>query len=186
MIMTTGVVAAAAATTTSTFFHDAVYIPQSNTNEEDSAALFRQFVSELELSLHHGAAAAAGVENDFHLGGGVLLQERVIRYILATKSHTLITERDKNDACLKLFMDVDMSVLGKEETAYDVYAGLIRDEYDFVDRKVYCETRAGILERFLESGVFLSKEMKAGLEDRARRNLQREVIMLRTGCIPGH
>mmetsp|Transcript_12402 Transcript_12402/g.15503 ORF Transcript_12402/g.15503 Transcript_12402/m.15503 type:complete len:332 (-) Transcript_12402:545-1540(-) len=168
--------------TLSTFFHDAVYVPRSNTNEEDSATLFRQFMSELASAPGAPAAATAKKESRSHAS----LRERVVRYVLATKRHILATDQEKNDDCLKLFLDVDMSVLGKEDTAYDVYAGLIREEYEFVDREVYCETRAGILERFLESDVFFSKEMKVGLEDRARRNLQREVIMLKAGCIPGH
>lgn len=54
----------------------------------------------------------------------------------------------------KLFLDLDMAVLGKNwSPAYTSYAYCIRQEYSFVPRDVYCTKRAEILTRFLSTTV---------------------------------
>eukprot|EP00567_Pseudictyota_dubia_P013527 CAMPEP_0197446618 /NCGR_PEP_ID=MMETSP1175-20131217/11527_1 /TAXON_ID=1003142 /ORGANISM="Triceratium dubium, Strain CCMP147" /LENGTH=106 /DNA_ID=CAMNT_0042977765 /DNA_START=306 /DNA_END=623 /DNA_ORIENTATION=+ len=81
-----------------------------------------------------------------------------------------------------------MSVLAKEPGAYDVYAGLIRREYVHVDKDVYCSKRAEVLTSFLQNGrpIFACEAMReAGLEERARKNVEREVRLLKEGVIPG-
>ena len=147
------------------FFHDAIYDAKSATNEEDSAKLFQEFCRDTQCKNEE-------------------LEARVVQYILLTKSHKI--PQDDDDPNLALFLDIDMAVLGKEEHAYLHYAGLIRQEYKFVDRSVYCEKRAEILETFLEeSHIFVSKPMREALEQRARGNLRKEIELLTSGMIPG-
>eukprot|EP00590_Aulacoseira_subarctica_P003249 CAMPEP_0172427418 /NCGR_PEP_ID=MMETSP1064-20121228/41972_1 /TAXON_ID=202472 /ORGANISM="Aulacoseira subarctica , Strain CCAP 1002/5" /LENGTH=160 /DNA_ID=CAMNT_0013171605 /DNA_START=46 /DNA_END=528 /DNA_ORIENTATION=- len=156
--------------TLSTLFHDAVYDPKSRTNEEDSAALYRTFASELD-----DATASRVFDHD-----------RVEQYILATRHLNNSSVLSTNDIFLKLFIDADMAVLGKCNSAYDVYSGLIREEYKYVQRDVYCEKRSQVLSSFLcETSIFQTKVMKNAFEAQSRSNLQREIELLSQGIIPG-
>jgi predicted metal-dependent HD superfamily phosphohydrolase len=146
----------------SIFFHDAIYDPKSATNEEDSAKLFQSFYADVGSCIQEH------------------LQLRVVDFILATKHH-----KATHDPVLGIFLDMDMAVLGKESSAYKAYAGLIRQEYIHIDRAVYCEKRATILEAFLgEHSIFCSPLLKTALEERARENLRNEIDMLKQGIIP--
>lgn len=169
----------------SVFFHDAVYNPKSSTNEEDSAKLFWDFIGDLV----HNAASVSPRQSVTSWYG----LDRVEKFILATKSHnpnqTDIPQNEK--FYLHIFLDADMSVLGKSLEAYLYYASLIRREYEHVPRHVYCQKRAEILRAFIGSsteqskGIFYDKRMKYALEARAMRNLLCEIELLDKGQIPG-
>eukprot|EP00985_Skeletonema_marinoi_P032842 scaffold39755_cov277-Skeletonema_marinoi.AAC.1 len=108
-----------------------------------------------------------------------------------TQNHTLAT-----------FLDADMSILGKDVEIYDKYAGCIRREYEFVERNVYCDKRADILESFLpildqdvastttatpvkkHSFIYATDKARLQWEEQARSNLKNEIEMLRRGVIP--
>lgn len=150
------------------FFHDIVYDPKSATNEEDSAKMFEDFWSDCccdETDIDDNEVKA-----------------RVKSYILATKNHNAT----EGDACAQLLLDIDMAVLGKTRRAYWVYAGLIRQEYSFVEHDVYCQKRAEVLKGFLKCSkiIFGTKTMSDALENRARENLQAEIEALQSGRIP--
>ena len=160
------------------FFHDAVYDVHSSTNEEDSATLF-----ESSFAKH----------TDLHPNNVQL----VVTYILATKHHTI---RDATTAIpsiidsdnslpydpLQLFLDIDMSVLGKVPMAYQLYSILIRKEYFFLPPDVYCSKRADILELFLTQSkrIYHTTLFYDAFEQRARYNVQQEIQLLRQGIIP--
>ena len=165
----------------SIFFHDAIYDPKSSINEEDSAALYRTFASEITCAIATMNSIPATTNfpclSSFDHG-------RVEQYILATKQHNV---PPCADICLKLFVDVDMAVLGKDEGAYEAYAKLIREEYIHVERNVYCEKRSQVLSSFVdnEKPIFASKVMRDAFEDKARRNIVREIELLSKGIFPG-
>jgi predicted metal-dependent HD superfamily phosphohydrolase len=147
-------------------FHDAVYDPQSSTNEEDSALLFQEFASESGLDGAHPSTT-----------------QRVTQFIIATKHHPVA---DSNPVDLALFLDVDMAVLGKDPSAYKSYAGLIREEYRHVPRDVYCAKRADVLEAFLgQPRIYGTPLMRQSLERQARDNVRAEIAALRSGIIYG-
>ena len=95
----------------------------------------------------------------------------------------------------RYFLDIDMTVLGKRQNAYLKYASLIRKEFAFVPRDVYCTKRAEILETFLGDGsssskkdkkyIYLTKTFQEAFEERARTNLREEINLLRKNIIPG-
>ena len=180
--------------TMATFFHDVIYNPKSTTNEEDSAELYMQFQNELDMQ----------AENSYQESISESSHDFIYRCILQTKSHSIppkplptpnmttsqIQIQNKHHNLLQLFMDMDLSVLAKTKTAYDAYAHLIRQEYHFVDRDVYCSKRADILQEFLKcSHIFYSPWMLCDnngiMEQRARMNLEREIQALRSGVILG-
>lgn len=100
----------------SIYFHDIIYNPKSNTNEEDSMKLFQELCS-------------IYINND-------ILINKVSQYILETKLHNVFDSLD-ND--LKIFIDLDMSILGCNTTiSYLEYAKQIRNEYIHVDHLQYC------------------------------------------------
>lgn len=107
-----------------TFFHDAIYNPQSKTNEEDSALLWREFVKEGKISEY--------------------INEVVFESILNTKNHNLkskypITEK---------FLDLDLSILGASETLFLAYEDGIRLEYGFVPEEIFSAERHKIMSAF--------------------------------------
>ncbi|CAJ1965826.1 unnamed protein product [Cylindrotheca closterium] len=165
-----------------TFFHDAVYDPKSSTNEEDSAKLFEEFCSDAL-----GIQRIASGDNDSRVAKVASLASTLI---LATKKHEVIPNEmmsDSENDLQKIFLDIDMSVLGKHENAYLAYAGCIRKEYSFVEKSVYCGKRAEILTGFLENKkqIFLSDLFHKTSETQARSNLKREIELLKQGSIPG-
>ena len=163
----------------SIFFHDAIYNAKSATNEEDSVALFQQFAKELSEVVDDSPIISKEIV------------EIISKFIIATKSHVL--DEDMNALqieFLKIFLDADMAVLGKQSDAYNYYAAMIRKEYEHVPHDVYCSKRAEILESFVgkigqkEKTVFTNKYMLKSLEKRAVENLKKEISILKNGCIP--
>jgi len=154
-----------AVATLAAFFHDVIYDPKSSTNERDSANLFHDFASELSERI---AASSKSLGNDSDVDRGkdgtsstkitkstrqseIQMTTRIEECIVATATHiaSAIQARANHDNLLAVFLDADMSILGRDADMYDRYAGRIRKEYKFVPRDVYCERRAEILESFL-------------------------------------
>lgn len=175
----------------SIFFHDAIYNPKSSTNEEDSAELFQDFCKYLFPSTDDEGNAVVQNSSVTCWYGFDLVK----KFILATKSHSPndldITQYEK--LYLNIFLDADMSVLGKSLEAYLHYASLIRREYIHVPRNVYCEKRAEVLRSFIgnagttvrSKAIFLNETMRKALEETAVQNLKFEIEVLDRGLIPG-
>jgi len=173
----------------SVFFHDAVYDPKSVRNEEDSVDLFRQFVQEL-LDAHREIYDERSVKSQNVWFGF----DRIENFILATKSHNAndVDIEQNEKIYLNIFLDADMAVLGKSHEAYLHYASLIRKEFAHVPHNIYCKKRADVLKSFIANDVvgcrrsiFLDKQMRDALEERAVENLKIEIEFLRRGQIPG-
>lgn len=137
------------------FLHDCVYDPRAVDNEEQSAAAAVQMLADL-------AAAADSA--------------RVESLILATRHDGRATTPDE---CL--IVDIDLSVLGREEPAYDAYAAAIRREYAFVSDEAFAAGRSRFLRSMLgRDQLFNHPVLRAKFEARARRNLERELERLGT------
>lgn len=199
------------------FFHDVIYNPKSSTNEKDSADLFIDFAIELSITItslqKQQGDSTSGDDND----GQAYIPQQHIRNcnmvvqieecIIATATHisSAKTAHETQNHTLAIFLDADMSILGKDEDVYDKYAGCIRREYEFVEREMYCEKRAVILESFLplitqdetnvastaaastvkkHSFIYATEKARQQWEEQARRNLKNEIDMLRRGVIP--
>lgn len=107
-------------------YHDAVYDPKSNTNEEDSANLFKV------------DAAMASIASD--------KVASVIQLILDTKHHTASSELSKQ------FIDADLNIFNESNERLLQYEKQIFKEYQFVDYKTYKENRIKVLEKYNQNG----------------------------------
>lgn len=142
------------------WFHDAVYDPQAGDNERRSADL-------ATVVLDVGGFPDAFIE-------------RVAELIMATRHAEAPT---CNDAAL--VVEVDLTVLGQPEAAFDEYERQVRREYAWVDDASFAAGRATVLEAFLRQPVlFRVHSLHDAYEAAARANLQRSIDRLRAGIVP--
>jgi predicted metal-dependent HD superfamily phosphohydrolase len=136
------------------WFHDAVYDIGRPDNEERSASWART------------ALLAAGVREPS--------AERVERLVLATKHVAAPTEADEN-----LLVDIDLAILGAGEARFAEYERQIRQEYAAVPEAQFRERRLAILGSFLaRPRIYGTDHFQARLEERARANLRRAVMLV--------
>ncbi|GAB4578657.1 MAG: hypothetical protein Fur0022_13930 [Anaerolineales bacterium] len=138
------------------WFHDVVYDPRRNDNEEQSAAWAAQAMEPLNLP-------ASALTTTTHL-------------ILTTRNH--ITSPDALPA--QFLLDADLAILGSQPGTYQQYAAAIRQEYAFVPDEAYRAGRVAVLERFLaRPRIFFTNKAFSIWETSARENLRREITSLR-------
>jgi predicted metal-dependent HD superfamily phosphohydrolase len=138
----------------SIWFHDAIFDTWKKGNEEKSADWAKSVLSKTNMPPSR--------------------IEKVVDCILATKSH-----ETNGDSDMSFFLDFDMSILGSEETIYEIYTKQISDEYSFYPTFLYNRGRKKVLESFLEKEmIYKTGTFKALLEQSARANIQRELDSL--------
>lgn len=136
------------------WFHDAVYEPFSDTNEEDSAEWAADWLQD------RGAAK--------------VVTGRIADYILDTKNHKKPKSLDG-----QFMVDIDLSILGTRPDVYDAFELNIRREYKRVPSFIFKKKRKAILESFLaRDEIYTTKYFYQKLETQARVNLLRAVSQL--------
>jgi predicted metal-dependent HD superfamily phosphohydrolase len=136
------------------WFHDAVYDTRRSDNEQRSAEWARAVIVSLEMN--HNIA------------------DRVSNFILATR-HT----KEAIDKDAQLMVDVDLSILGREEAVFWRHEENIRKEYAWVPEHLFRQTRVEILSRFLDRpSIYSHKEYQARFERKARTNLKQAIARL--------
>ena len=194
-----------AVATIAAFFHDVVYNPKSATNEKDSADMFVDFASEIFVALGAACSGDAQRRSSDEVSAKLCpMSSQIEQCIIATATHIASANeaRQSDNTIVATFLDADMSILGKDKKRYDAYAASIRKEYEFVERSVYCEKRAEILESFLPAdaqsnttspsaddkklhlSIYATGKGRELWEEQARQNLRWEIGMLRRGVIP--
>ena len=140
------------------WFHDAIYDTKRSDNEEKSA----EFAVE--------ALAGLGVPEQ------TIATTREM--ILATKHH-----RGADLSWdMKVFLDLDTSILGAPGEIYEEYSRAIRKEYSWVPDVLYREGRMKILNDFLgRERIYNTEEIKANYEAQARHNIAEEIKALSGG-----
>jgi len=137
------------------WFHDVVYDTRSKCNEADSAQLARSELS----ALNWPETAIAKIE----------------AMVLATAGHTT----DAADEDTRLFLDLDLSILGQPPAVYADYCEAIRAEYAWVDEAGYRAGRQRVLQSFLERPtIYKTARWREAWEAQARANLQQELAAL--------
>lgn len=137
------------------WFHDVVYDTKKNDNEEESAGLAAEMLHKLQVNME--------------------TIECVRDIILATKDHN--GQNLSYDA--KLFLDMDLAILGASEEVYTEYSKAIRGEYSWASESMYRSGRKKVLRNFIErERIYFDDEMKARYEEQARKNISRELNSL--------
>ncbi|MCB1673472.1 MAG: N-methyl-D-aspartate receptor NMDAR2C subunit, partial [Pseudomonadales bacterium] len=137
------------------YFHDAVYDPQANDNEAQSAAWATHILKSI--------------------GASSILIERIKQLIMATQHHVI--SDDDNDA--KLLLDIDLAILGQEPTRFNEYELQIRQEYTWVSKQNYRIGRAKVLQSFLQrDSIYQTDYFRKRFEQQARLNIQAALVNL--------
>ncbi|MEM1182162.1 MAG: GDSL-type esterase/lipase family protein [Acidobacteriota bacterium] len=130
------------------FFHDAIYSTVKGGNEQKSADLARDRLTAL--------------------GASPELVGAVDRLIMATTHDAKPESADE-----ALMIDIDLSILGRDRAAYEVYEHAIRKEYRLVPGPLFRSKRKEILQRFLEQPrLFHTESFHRRFDAAARDNLR--------------
>lgn len=143
------------------WFHDIIYDTHSSRNEENSADYARFVMKEIEA-------------------GDLLFRAEVVRMIHLTKhgapDDIALTEAEK------LFLDIDLSILGATPEKFEEYDQNIRKEYAWVPEDFYKTKRAEILTQFLDKPfIFNTEYMRERYDNQARSNLNHKIQLLKEG-----
>lgn len=134
------------------WFHDVIYQPKGAKNEIESAQLAVDKLGKLNVPRE--------------------TIEKVEAMILATQKHQAANLDDDG----KLFLDLDLSILGRDAETYRHYSKAIRREYSFVPWFLYRRSRRKILENFLSRDyLYFTRQMRERFELLARANISFEV-----------
>jgi predicted metal-dependent HD superfamily phosphohydrolase len=137
------------------WYHDVVYDPARDDNEQVSAE-----------------RARAGLR-------GLLADDRlaeVVRLVLLTAGH----DPEPGDADGAVLCDADLAVLASEPARYAVYASAIREEYGHLSDAEFTAGRIAVLERLLAlPELYRVPTVAAEWTSRARANLTAELTLLR-------
>jgi predicted metal-dependent HD superfamily phosphohydrolase len=135
------------------WFHDAIYDPKKNDNEEQSAEFAKIVLSRAQLP-----------------SGRI---DTVTRLILATKTHA------SSDEDTRLLIDIDLAILGQPTERFDQYERQIRSEYGWVTEPVFRGKRLEILKNFFaRTSIYATLPFALKYEAQARKNLQRSILLL--------
>jgi predicted metal-dependent HD superfamily phosphohydrolase len=134
------------------FFHDAVYsVYRTAANEAKSAALLRE------------VGGALGID--------ATIIDAAARLVVATRLHD-----DAPDEDARLFLDVDLSILGQDEHTFDQYERDVRAEYAWLPTWYFGYQRRRFLRAMLaRPAVFHSEAFRDRYERIARDNMARSL-----------
>lgn len=136
------------------FYHDFVYSASKKDNELKSAEY---------------ALKVLGEKTNLNT-------QLVFDAICATQHHAHNTNEDIN-----WLIDFDLKILTKDWEEYKIYFEQIRKEYRIYPDFLYKPGRAKALKHFLEYDfIFQTDEFRNLYEDQARRNIEKEISLLKT------
>ncbi len=137
------------------WYHDAIYSPQANDDEERSAQLVYNICLNKKFSKEFAKDAR--------------------ELVLVTKHNFIPKGLDA-----KFMVDIDLSILGKPSLEFEDYEKKIRKEYFWVTENEFRQGRRTILQKFLKrESIYLTDFFKDKYEILARSNLERSIENLK-------
>lgn len=128
------------------WFHDAVYDPKAHDNEQQSAILCQQLCADF-LTVEQ--------------------LETVSRWILATRQHLPGNEPDLN-----ALLDIDLAILAAPPARFAEYQQQIRQEYAWVEQRLYQHKRRAVLAQFYQmQPLYQTRYFQQHHEAQAKHNL---------------
>src|SRR5688572_7199570 len=135
-------------------YHDIIYNPLKKDNEEKSAGLAYDRLTQL--------------------GSPTDQKEKCRQQILSTRMHEPSDNLDTN-----FLTDADLSILGADKDSYSKYARQVRKEYKYFPDFLYNPGRKKVLKKFLEMGnIFKTKYFRDKYEEQAKTNISDELKSL--------
>lgn len=131
------------------WFHDVIYDPKGNDNEDASIQWFRE-------------RTAGWIAED--------KRDAICRLIEATD----FRKPRKDDPLEALMVDVDLAILSSPPQVYLAYARAIRLEYSHVPDDAFCAGRAKVMSHFLSKPIYRTEGFLTR-EEAARANIQQEL-----------
>lgn len=137
------------------WFHDAVYDPQRDDNEERSARLAQKLLEELNVP------------------PGVAFE--VARLVRATALHAPV----HGDANAQVLCDADLAILAADQGTYASYRDRIRAEYAHLDDASFIRGRSMVLRRLLAlDPLFRTGTARLRWQQAARQNMAAELAAI--------
>ena len=127
------------------YFHDVVYVPTANDNEEKSVEFFKKF-----------SRGISGETVSF-----------ISTLIMSTKTHSASFLEEW------YMVDIDMSILGSDYDSFLEYEHGIREEYWSVEDSRFYPARKALLEGWLNSTVFNTSNFRNKYEEQKNYNIKR-------------
>ena len=153
------------------FFHDIVYDPRAAppANENDSAREFERFALEVQsASARHLLDSRSVVQ--------------VSQWISQTATHAC-DPKDSSDC--RLFMDMDMAILGQSRRRYRRYTAQVQHEFSHIPVALYAAARSTFLVQLAtQASIFATDAFRRKYEAQARSNIAFEIKQLRDGVNP--
>ena len=141
------------------WFHDAVYDPVRQDNEDLSARWATR------------ALRSLGVADE--------VRRRVARLIRATAHLTPSSSaRAATVPGMALMLDIDLAILGADRARFEEYERQVRLEYAHVPDADFARGRGAFLRSLLTGPIFRTDVARTELESRARENLSRSLQRL--------
>lgn len=136
------------------WFHDSVYNPAANDNEEASAQWAQDWMQK------HAAPHA---------------DTAIVRTAILATRH----DHEPVGDIAEWVADIDLAILGAPAERFDEYEEQVRREYRWIPGFLFNRQRAELLEAFLErQNVYSTEFFSRRLEASARQNLQRALEKL--------
>jgi predicted metal-dependent HD superfamily phosphohydrolase len=128
------------------WFHDAIYNPKRDDNEERSAHWAQTFLQSNKQSTS--------------------VTHRIYNMILATKHH------QADNSSQALMMDIDLAILGSSPSRFNQYEKAIQQEYAWLSADRYYAGRSHILKSLLaRETIYYTPALRRVFEQQARENL---------------
>jgi pantetheine-phosphate adenylyltransferase len=132
------------------WFHDVIYEPLAKDNEIRSAEFFQKKAREAAMPKS--------------------LIKEVSQMIEATATHQALSGPDAH--ATRLFIDIDLAILGASPARFHAYDKAIRKEYAGLPEAIYNPKRKSVLQKFLDrQSLFCTPEFREKYEVQARKNL---------------
>lgn len=136
------------------WFHDAIYNPARQDNEEKSARMLANY-------------------SPTKTKKGMLHTQQAQRLILATKDH----EAYDHDSAY--FLDIDMSILGSSPKRFNEYEQQIREEYSMYSDEEYKQGRSTFLKPLsTKYKIYNTEEYEFKYAKQAKLNIDRTLLKL--------
>ena len=141
------------------WYHDAVYDTNANDNEEKSAVL------------------AVGVIRDASLPKSY---DRLIADLIMATKHVVIP----SDLDAQLLVDIDLSIFGQPESAFNEYERQIRKEFGWISDNLFNVKRLELMKSFLDRPtIYATQFFRCKYEVQARKNIARSIIQLQDALL---